>query len=300
MSAFAEPPGLSASGSVRNSKPPDSAQGFSPRSRSCQESPVVTSTNRVARPSAPPLTRSHVVHANQRSLLSIALAIVVGGSVYTLVAQQPAAPPQPMSFFITSVGMGDGANLKGLAGADAHCQMLATAAGRGTATWRAYLSTQGPGAVNARDRIGKGPWFAHGGERRVAQSVEELHGDTLEQARLGNALGKAISLTEKGERVNGVGDMPNQHDMLTGSSPTGVPTRTAWITPATTGRATARARPSSATPTSRGATTGPGTRPTPARVQPAEPGEHRRRGPVLLLRRELRPAGRRSRRRVRD
>ena len=153
--------------------------------------------------------------------LSIALAIVVGGSVYTLVAQQPAAPPQPMSFFITSVGMGDGANLKGLAGADAHCQMLATAAGRGTATWRAYLSTQGPGAVNARDRIGKGPWFAHGGVRRVAQSVEELHGDTLEQARLGNALGKAISLTEKGERVNGVGDMPNQHDMLTGSQPDG-------------------------------------------------------------------------------
>ena len=75
--------------------------------------------------------------------LSIALAIVVGGSVYTLVAQQPAAPPQPMSFFITSVGMGDGANLKGLAGADAHCQMLATAAGRGTATWRAYLARRG-------------------------------------------------------------------------------------------------------------------------------------------------------------
>jgi hypothetical protein len=75
--------------------------------------------------------------------------------------------------------------------------------------------------VNARDHIGKGPWFAHGGVRRVAQSVEELHGDTLEQARLGNALGKAISLTEKGERVNGVGDMPNQHDMLTGSQPDG-------------------------------------------------------------------------------
>ncbi|MBI4262907.1 MAG: hypothetical protein HY657_00900 [Acidobacteria bacterium] len=75
--------------------------------------------------------------------------------------------------------------------------------------------------MNARDRIGKGPWFAHGGQRRVAQNVEELHGDTLEQARLGNALGKAISLTEKGQRVNGVGDMPNQHDMLTGSRPDG-------------------------------------------------------------------------------
>ena len=76
-----------------------------------------------------------------------------------------------MSFFITSVGMGDGANLSGLAGADAHCQMLATAAGRGAATWRAYLSTQGPGAVNARDRIGNGPWYAHGGLRRVAQNL---------------------------------------------------------------------------------------------------------------------------------
>ena len=85
-----------------------------------------------------------------------------------------------MSFFITSVGMGDGANLKGLAGADAHCQALATAAGRGGVTWHAYLSTQGPNAVNARDRIGNGPWFSFGGQRRVAQNVAELHGDTLE------------------------------------------------------------------------------------------------------------------------
>ena len=151
----------------------------------------------------------------------IALGLVVGGGVYALLAQQQAPPPPPMSFFITSVGMGDGANLKGLAGADAHCQALATAAGRGTATWHAYLSTQGPNAVNARDRIGNGPWFSFGGQRRVAQNLAELHGDTLELARLGNAAGKVISMTEKGDRVNGVGDMPNEHDMLTGSQPDG-------------------------------------------------------------------------------
>ena len=150
----------------------------------------------------------------------IALGLVVGGGVYALVAQQ-APPPPPMSFFITSAGMGDGANLKGLAGADAHCQALATAAGRGGATWHAYLSTQGPNAVNARDRIGNGPWFSFGGQRRVAQNLAELHGDTLELARLGNAAGKVISMTEKGDRVNGVGDTPNEHDMLTGSQPDG-------------------------------------------------------------------------------
>jgi hypothetical protein len=87
-------------------------------------------------------------------------------------------------------------------------------------TWHAYLSTQGPGAVNARDRIGNGPWFnARGG--RVAQNVAELHGDTVEQARMGNALGKQISVTDKNTVVNGVGDTPNQHDILTGSQPDG-------------------------------------------------------------------------------
>ena len=125
-----------------------------------------------------------------------------------------------MGFFITSVGLGKGANLGGLAGADAHCQALAKAAGRGEATWHAYLSTQGTGAVNARDRIGNGPWFnARGG--RVAMNVAELHGDTVDQARVGNALGKQISLNEKQGITNGVGDTPNQHDMLTGSQPDG-------------------------------------------------------------------------------
>jgi hypothetical protein len=130
--------------------------------------------------------------------------------------------PQPMSFFITSVGKGDGANYGGLAGADAYCQSLAQAAGRGMATWRAYLSTQGAGAVNARDRIGNGPWYNQKGQQ-IAANVAELHGDTLEQARLGNRITKTSALSEKGGMINGVGDNPNpnQHDILTGSQPDG-------------------------------------------------------------------------------
>jgi hypothetical protein len=131
-----------------------------------------------------------------------------------------AGPPPPMSFFITSVGKGDGANYGGVAGADAYCQQLATAAGRGAATWHAYLSTQGQGAVNARDRIGNGPWYNARGQM-IAMNNGVLHGDTIDQARMGNALGKQISLTEKGMPVNGVGDMPNTHDILTGSRPDG-------------------------------------------------------------------------------
>ena len=130
-----------------------------------------------------------------------------------------APPPQPMSFFITSVGKGDGANYGGLAGADAYCQTLATAAGS-TKTFHAYLSTQGAAAVSARDRIGAGPWYnARGG--LVAMNLGILHGDTIEQARIGNALGKMVSFTEKNTPNNGVGDMPNEHDILTGSQPDG-------------------------------------------------------------------------------
>src|SRR3989338_2389307 len=125
-----------------------------------------------------------------------------------------------MSFFITSVGSGDGANLGGLEGADAHCAALATAVGAGGKTWRAYLSTQGAGAVSARDRIGTGPWYNARGQL-IAMNVAELHGDTIEQARLGNRLGKPLSRNEKQELVNGVGDMPNQHDILPGSQPDG-------------------------------------------------------------------------------
>ena len=147
------------------------------------------------------------------------LAGLMAAVSYTAVAQQ--APPQPMSFFVTSVGMGDGANLGGLEGADGHCQMLATAAGRGDSTWRAYLSTQGSNAVDARDRVGDGPWYAHGGRRQIAADIGWLHGDTLDQARLGNGIGKMIALTENGDPVNGLGDTPNQHDILTGSQPDG-------------------------------------------------------------------------------
>ena len=161
-------------------------------------------------------------------LILVALGVVIPSASYFVLAQQPAAPPQgqqqapppPMSFFVSSVGKGDGANLGGLAGADAHCQMLASAAGRGGATWHAYLSTQGPNAVNARDRIGNGPWFNQKGQR-IAQNLGDLHGDTIDQARLGNPLGKQFALNEKGGLVNGIGDTPNTHDMLTGSQPDG-------------------------------------------------------------------------------
>jgi hypothetical protein len=132
------------------------------------------------------------------------------------------APPPPMSFFVTSVGKGQGANLGGLAGADQHCQMLGTAAGS-TKTWHAYLSTQaadGQPAVNARDRIGAGPWYNSKGNS-IATNVAMLHGDTLELARMGNILTKITAVTEKGETVKGFGDTPNQHDILTGSQPDG-------------------------------------------------------------------------------
>ena len=156
-----------------------------------------------------------------------ALLLCVMGSFVLLAQNAPAGqgrgaapPPPPMSFFVTSVGKGDGANLGGIEGADAYCQSLAAAAGGGNKTWHAYLSTQGPGAVNARDRIGAGPWFNANGAR-IAQNVGDLHGDTIEQARVGNALGKQFALTEKKGIVNGVGDMPNTHDALTGSTPDG-------------------------------------------------------------------------------
>jgi hypothetical protein len=154
-----------------------------------------------------------------RSIVATALAAFP--AAFALAQAPPQQqPPQPMSFFVTSVGKGDGANLGGLAGADAYCQSLAAATGRGSATWHAYLSTQGQGGVNARDRIGSGPWYNARGQR-VAQNLAELHGDTIEQARLGNALGKQFSLTEKGAVVNGVGDTPNQHDILTGTQSDG-------------------------------------------------------------------------------
>ena len=123
--------------------------------------------------------------------------------------------PSPMTFFVTSVGSGKGADLGGLKGADAHCQHLASAAGAGGRTWRAYLSTTAAGGqppVNARDRIGKGPWRNANGIV-IASNVAELHGK--------NNLTKATALNEKGQPVNGRGDTPNRHDILTGSNPDG-------------------------------------------------------------------------------
>jgi hypothetical protein len=128
-----------------------------------------------------------------------------------------------MSFFVTSVGMGKGGDLGGLAGADAHCLRLATAVGAGNRTWRAYLSTQarpGQPAVNARDRIGNGPWHNSRGAI-ISQNHTELHGDVLEVAQRGSNLFKQSALTEKGWVVNGVGDYPVVHDMLTGSQTDG-------------------------------------------------------------------------------
>ncbi|HZL38783.1 MAG TPA: lectin [Pseudolabrys sp.] len=118
-----------------------------------------------------------------------------------------------MSFFVTSVGAGKGADLGGLAGADKHCQDLAKTAGAGAKTWHAYLSTQGAGAVNARDRIGKGPWQNVKGVV-VAVSVADLHSAN-------NKLNKQNNLSEKGDVINGRGDTPNRHDILTGTQADG-------------------------------------------------------------------------------
>ncbi len=121
-----------------------------------------------------------------------------------------------MSFFLTSAGPGNGANLGGLTGADQHCQKLAQTAGAGSRTWRAYLSTSASGggaAVNAKDRIGQGPWHNAKGVA-VAQNVADLHSDK-------NNLTKETVLNEKGQVTNGRGDTPNRHDVLTGSNPDG-------------------------------------------------------------------------------
>jgi hypothetical protein len=130
-----------------------------------------------------------------------------------MVCAAPALAQQAnMSFFVTSAGPGKGADLGGLAGADRHCQQLAQSAGAGGKTWHAYLSTQGAGAVNARDRIGKGPWVNAKGVV-VAKDVAELHGD--------NNLIKQTALSEKGDIINGSGDKPNRHDALTGTQANG-------------------------------------------------------------------------------
>jgi len=141
----------------------------------------------------------------------LSATIAIGALTATAAVAQQA--DQKMSFFITSVGLGDGANLGGLAGADKHCADLAAAVGSTGKEWHAYLSTTGEGGVNARDRIGSGPWYNVKGVE-VAKDVDDLHSDN-------NKLSKEVSLTEKGTVVNGVGDKPNQHDMLTGTQADG-------------------------------------------------------------------------------
>jgi hypothetical protein len=143
--------------------------------------------------------------------LAAAAATVTGIIGVGFALAQPA--PGPMSFFLTSAGSGNGGNLGGLAGADRICQNLAQAAGHGALTWRAYLSTQGQGAVNARDRIGPGPWFNVRGAR-IAQNVDELHSPA-------NRAAVFTMLDERGNQIPGSGFSPNRHDILTGSQPDG-------------------------------------------------------------------------------
>jgi hypothetical protein len=157
---------------------------------------------------------------NKSVLLAVTFVPFFMGSLFAVAAQ---APQHPMSFFVTSTPIGRGGDLGGLAGADAHCQQLATAAGAGNKTWHAYLSTQArPGvpAVNARDRIGVGPWY-NAKSQPISDNLAELHGDTLLLAQRGSNLFKQSALTEQGKVVNGAGDSPTIHDMLTGTQPDG-------------------------------------------------------------------------------
>jgi hypothetical protein len=155
------------------------------------------------------------MHCFRPSMSSIAAA----GLMMTGCATAPdAQAPGAMTFFVTSVGPGNGANLGGIAGADQHCQSLAQKAGAGNRTWRAYLSTQGsalndPNVVHARDRIGSGPWHNAKGVL-IARNVEELHSAS-------NNITEATALDERGQMVNGRTKQPNNHDILTGSRPDG-------------------------------------------------------------------------------
>src|SRR5215467_13203254 len=161
-----------------------------------------------------------VIEANERIPMSIRGGFTVCASVALAALSLPApaqAQQADMSFFVTSAGKGNGADLGGLEGADAHCLALAKAAGATATNWRAYLSTTAPGGeagVNARDRIGKGPWQNAKGVV-VAKSVDDLHSAAVN-------ITKETALTEKGETVSGRGDAVNTHDILTGSDPEGM------------------------------------------------------------------------------
>lgn len=154
-----------------------------------------------------------------RATMGTTWLALAGATMLAGCATAPATPgPKDMTFFVTSTGPGNGGNLGGLAGADAHCAKLAKAAGGPDRPWRAYLSTQAPALndpnfVNARDRIGPGPWQNYNGVV-VARSVDDLHST-------GNNLSKQTTLDERGKLVNGRTETPNKHDMLTGSRPDG-------------------------------------------------------------------------------
>lgn len=163
------------------------------------------------------------------ALITLTAAASPSGQAGARMPASETVPSSLMTFFVTSEPVGDGGNLGGLAGADAHCQKLAAAMGAGNRTWRAYLSTQerpGQPAVNARDRIGNGPWY-HPKERlldylnrRLSRPLvkSEIHGDSLLEAQRGSNMSKEFALTEKGDIVNGIGDpLPTRHDILTGS-----------------------------------------------------------------------------------
>jgi len=178
------------------------------------------------------------IHEELRMKIAVVLTATLtfsGVASSVVIAQHGMPGGTPMTFFVTSEPMGEGGNLGGLEGADAHCQQLASAVGAGDHVWHAYLSTQArPGhpAVNARDRIGTGPWYNFEGVM-IARDLAHLHGDTIELARLGNNLTKRTGLTEKGQIVPGLNDYQvprddqweytkttpytNRHEMLTGS-----------------------------------------------------------------------------------
>jgi hypothetical protein len=156
------------------------------------------------------INRARLQENKQRGESEMAKAVIMSAALFTLVMSAPLQAQQnSMSFFVTSVGLGKGGNLGGLEGADRHCQELAQAAGAGGKTWHAYLSTQGKDAVNAKDRIGSGPWFNAKGVQ-IAANVADLHSDN-------NKINKETALDEKGGPVKGRTDTPIQHDMLTGS-----------------------------------------------------------------------------------
>lgn len=147
--------------------------------------------------------------------MSKALALTLAASLLPAMAGIAVAQQANMSFFVTSAGPGKGGDLGGIEGADKHCQTLAASVGAGGKVWRAYLSTQpadGKPAINARDRVGKGPWVNAKGAV-VAKDVAELHGE--------NNLSKQTALSEKGDVISGRGDAPNRHDILTGSQADG-------------------------------------------------------------------------------